>query len=77
MNAGRRPAGLRAVARPGPFADDGLAALERVVSAGIRRERRAAALALAACPHPQAALLGRLEGDDRPRNWDEILLEET
>jgi hypothetical protein len=63
----------------GPFADErGLAALERVVSAGIRRERRAAALALAACPHPQAApLLGRLEGDSRPRNWDEILLEET
>jgi len=42
----------------GPFADDaGIKDLARVLSSGAERERRAAALALSACPDPNAAKL--------------------
>ena len=58
----------------GPFADDAmLADLQRVLSTGTDVERKAAALALASCPHPDAAaLLGRVGDVSEETSWMEI-----
>jgi hypothetical protein len=63
----------------GPFADErGLAALERALKTGTRRERRAAALALEACPDPRAAdIISRSGQGTETGGWDEILAEEA
>jgi hypothetical protein len=53
--AAHRPVSIELWRGLGPFVDDrALAALERLMQSGDRREQAAAALALRACGHPQA-----------------------
>ncbi len=61
----------------GPFAGGrALDALERTLEKGSARERQAAALALQACPHPDAAaILDRSGVAVGPEGWDVLAVE--
>jgi hypothetical protein len=51
-----------------------LAALERVLTSGTHRERKAASLALLSCPEADAAVLLRRHGTGiEPADWDTVL----